>query len=112
MSFAFAVRVVKLCQELTENEKEFVISKQLLESATNAGAMVVRAEHAISEQDFLNEITNAKKEINEAIYWLDLLKGANHITPQCFDSISMEAVELIEIIAPIIKKHQYQFGIN
>ena len=43
-SFEFAVRIVKLYQHLTENKKEFVMSKQLLRSGTSIGANVSEAQ--------------------------------------------------------------------
>jgi four helix bundle protein len=45
-SFAFALRIVKLYQYLTDEKKEYVLSKQLLRAGTAIGAMVREAEHA------------------------------------------------------------------
>lgn len=73
-SFSFAVRIVKLYQYLVEQKKEYVLSKQLLRSGTSVGAMIREAEHAESKNDFSHKFAIAQKEINESIYWLDLLK--------------------------------------
>jgi four helix bundle protein len=43
-SFAFAVRVIRLFQYLTETKKEYVLSKQLLRSGTAIGALVREAQ--------------------------------------------------------------------
>jgi len=51
-SFAFAIRIVKLYQFLSENKREYVLSKQLLRSGTSVGAMVREAEHAESKSRF------------------------------------------------------------
>lgn len=61
-SFAFAVRVVKLYQYLTENKKEFVLSKQLLRSGTSIGANVHEALQGSSKKDFINKLNIALKE--------------------------------------------------
>ena len=45
-SFAFALRIVKLYKFLVDN-KEFVMSKQLLRSGTSVGALVREAEHSL-----------------------------------------------------------------
>lgn len=45
-SFEYAIRVVKLYQFLCDQQKEFVLSKQLLRSGTSVGAMIREAEHA------------------------------------------------------------------
>jgi len=73
-SFGFAVRVVKLYQFLCNEKKEFTLSKQLLRSGTSVGAMVREAEHSESKADFVHKLAIAQKEINETIYWLELLK--------------------------------------
>lgn len=79
-SFSFAVRIVKLYQYLVEQKKEYVLSKQLLRSGTSVGAMIREAEHAESKNDFSHKLAIAQKEINESIYWLDLLKETNYLT--------------------------------
>ncbi|HBK82058.1 MAG TPA: four helix bundle protein [Flavobacterium sp.] len=102
-SFAFAVRVVKLYQFLCEQKKEFVLSKQLLRSGTSVGAMVREAEHAETKNDFKHKMGIAQKEINEAIYWLELLKETDYLTQEQFESISVDAVEIIKLITAILK---------
>lgn len=102
-SFAFAVRVVKLYQFMCEQKKEFVLSKQLLRSGTSVGAMVREAEHAETKNDFKHKMGIAQKEINEAIYWLELLKETDYLTQEQFESISVDAVEIIKLITSIIK---------
>jgi len=102
-SFAFAVRVVKLYQFLCEQKKEFVLSKQLLRSGTSVGAMVREAEHAETKNDFKHKMGIAQKEINETIYWLELLKETDYLTSAQFESINNDAIEIIKLITSIIK---------
>lgn len=102
-SFVFAVRIVKLYQYLCEEKKEYVISKQLLRSGTSVGAMVREAEHAESKNDFKHKMAIAQKEINEVLYWLELLQATNYLTNEQFESINTDAVELIKLITSIIK---------
>ncbi len=102
-SFAFAVRVVKLYQYLVENKKEFVLSKQLLRSGTSVGAMVREAEHSESKNDFKHKMAIAQKEINESIYWLELLVETSYLSKEQFDSLNIDAVEIIKLITTIIK---------
>lgn len=102
-SFGFAVRIVKLYQFLCEQKKEFVLSKQLLRSGTSVGAMIREAEHAESKSDFKHKMAIAQKEINETIYWLELLKETNYLTIEQFESISTDAIEIIKLITTIIK---------
>ena len=102
-SFLFAVRVVKLYKFLCESKNEFVLSKQLLRSGTSVGAMVREAEHAETKNDFKHKMGIAQKEINETIYWLELLKETDYLTQEQFESINTDAIEIIELITSIIK---------
>jgi four helix bundle protein len=102
-SFSFAVRIVKLYQYLVEQKKEFVLSKQLLRSGTSVGAMIREAEHAESKNDFSHKLAIAQKEINDSIYWLDLLKETNYLTISEYENILHDAVEIIKLITAIIK---------
>jgi len=102
-TFAFAVRVVKLYQYLCEQKKEFILSRQLLRSGTSVGAMVREAEHSESKADFIHKMAIAQKEINETIYWLELLKETDYLTIEQFESNNADAVELIKMTTSIIK---------
>ena len=102
-SFVFAVRIVKLYQYLCEQKKEFVLSKQLLRSGTSVGAMIREAEHAESKLDFKHKMAIAQKEINETIYWLELLKTTDYLAREQFESINADATEVIKLITTIIK---------
>lgn len=102
-SFVFAVRIVKLYQYLCENKNEFVLSKQLLRSGTSVGAMIREAEHAETKNDFKHKLAIAQKEINETIYWLELLKETAYLTNEEFDSINADSTEIIKLLTTILK---------
>ena len=101
-SFDFALRVVKLFKHL-QGKKEFILSKQLLRSGTAVGAMVREAEFAESKDDFVHKMAIAQKEINETIYWLELLNAAEYLTTREFESISPDATEILKLITASIK---------
>lgn len=102
-SLAFAIRAVKLYKHLSEQKKEFVLSKQLLRSGTAVGALVREAEHAQSKADFLHKMNIALKEANETLYWLVLLKETDYISDEEFQSIYTDAEELVKMLASIVK---------
>ena len=58
---------------MNEN-KEFVLAKQLLRCGTSIGANVQEANQAESRADFIHKLSIANKEENETDYWLRLLK--------------------------------------
>jgi len=102
-SFLFAIRVVKLYEYLCLDKKEFVLSKQLLRSGTSVGAMIRESEHAESKADFKHKLAIAQKEINETMYWLELLKETDYLTQDQFISLHTDAVEIIKLVTSIIK---------
>src|SRR3989338_1040298 len=71
-SFDFALKIIELYGKLVR-AKEFVISKQLLRSATSIGANVEEAIAGQSKKDFLHKMAIASKEARETRYWLKLL---------------------------------------
>src|SRR5580765_6346616 len=83
-SLEFAIKIVHLCKTLHE-QKEFVLSKQLLRSATAIGALIREAEHAESKADFLHKMNIALKEANETGYWLLLLFKGDYIPETVFN---------------------------
>lgn len=97
-SFAFAVRTYKLYKYLVDTKKEFVLSKQLLRSGTSIGANVREAYNAASKNDFIHKLSISQKEADETIYWLELLKEVELLTGKEFDSIQIEATELLKMI--------------
>jgi four helix bundle protein len=76
-SYKFALRMVKLYQYLSEEKKEFVLSKQVLRSGTSIGANIEEANQAQSKADFIHKLSIANKEAFETNYWLRLLRDSN-----------------------------------
>ena len=74
----FSLLVIDYCQAL-DSLKKFVISKQLLRSATSIGANAMEAQNAESKAGFKHMIKIAAKEADETQYWLTLCKfGVNY----------------------------------
>ena len=101
-SFAFALRIVKAYQFLSE-KKEFVLSKQMLRSGTAIGAMVREAEQAESNADFVHKMAIALKEANETEYWIELLTQSNYIEEKISVSLKSDLLEILKLLTAIIK---------
>jgi len=99
----FAIRIVNLYKFLCSENKEYVLSKQVLRSGTSVGAMVREAEFGQSRSDFIHKLSIAQKEINETIYWLELLNKTNYLPNDSFESITIDAIEIIKLITSSIK---------
>ena len=67
-SYIFAISIVKLAQFLQKEQKEFVISNQILKSGTSTGALIREAEFAQSQADYNNKFYISLKEANETNY--------------------------------------------
>lgn len=102
-TLAFAIRIVNLYKFLSVEHKEYILSKQVLRSATAVGAMVREAEFGQSKLDFIHKLSIAQKEINETIYWLELLYKTNYLSIENYESINLDAIEIIKMLISSIK---------
>ena len=102
-SFRFAVRIVRLCKFLTEEKKDYVISRQILRSGTSIGANVKEALQAESKADFIHKLSISLKEASETEYWLQLLKETEYLDQAAYDSMMADCVELLKLLTSIIK---------
>ena len=103
-SFEFAVRIVNLYKHLTEEKREFVMSKQILKSGTSIGANVAEAQRGQSKPDFNAKMNIALKEANESYYWIRLPCATEYLTEKEFSSIKTDITEIIAILTSICKK--------
>jgi len=94
----FAIRIVRLYRYLTQQKKEFVLSRQILRSGTNPGAMVREAINAESGVDFIHKLSIAQKEAAETQYWLELLFESEFLNEPEFQSLYQDSTEIIKII--------------
>jgi len=95
-SYSFALKIVQLAKELNE-QREYILSKQVLRSGTSIGAMVREAEYAQSKADFISKLSIALKEANETDYWLSLLKDSKYIKEEVFFELSNLCTEILKI---------------
>lgn len=100
-SFSFALSIISLYKNLQE-EREFIISKQILRSATSIGANVEEAIAGQSRKDFVNKLSVSLKEARETRYWLRLLQDSELTKIDVFD-YQKEALEIINILSAILK---------
>ena len=102
-SYHFALRVVKAYKHLLSEQKEYVLSKQLLRAGTSIGANVAEANQAQSRPDFVSKLSIALKEAVETEYWLSLLRDSEYLTSEQAKSLLIDCQELIRILTAAIK---------
>jgi len=69
----FALRIIKMCDYLMKERKEYIMSNQILRSGTSIGANIAESQNAQSNADFISKLSIALKEADETSYWLELL---------------------------------------
>ena len=102
-SFEFAVRIVNVYKYLTQEHKEYVMSKQLLRCGTSIGANVSEAQRGQSKADFRAKMNIALKEANETNYWLRLLFRTNFLDETQFRSLEADIGEILGLLTAICK---------
>ncbi|MEQ9425840.1 MAG: four helix bundle protein [Cyclobacteriaceae bacterium] len=103
-SYDFALNIVRFHQGFVREQKEYVLSKQLLRSATSVGANVEEAVHGYSKKDFRAKLGIAYKEAQESKYWLRLLKDSGYIDEKLFIQLFNQCDEVSRIIYAIMSK--------
>jgi len=101
-SFLFALRIINLYKHLTEEKKEYVMSKQLLRSGTSVGANIREAQNAQSKADFIHKLSVSQKECDESLYWMELLYQSEYLNETDFNSLYLEANELLKMLRSAI----------
>ena len=72
-SKAFALEIIRFCNEIKHSKRESILTNQLVRSGTSIGANIREAFYAHSKADFIAKLQIALKECSESEYWLELL---------------------------------------
>ena len=111
---AYSNRIIRLYKYLKDEEKEFILSKQLLRSGTSIGANIAESQSAQSSADFIHKLEVALKEAKETHYWLEKLLVGEYINEGGYKSMSNDNVEIIKLLTSIIitKKRNISNGLD
>ena len=104
LTFNFSIEMIGLYKILLEH-KEFVISKQLLRSATSIGANVEEGNAAQTKKDFISKMSIASNEARETKYWLRLLDKSQFVQLN-YSSYLISIEHIINILTKIVKTSQ------
>ena len=102
-AFSFSIRIVHLYKYLSEEKREWVLSRQVLRSGTSVGANVKEALYAQSKKDYISKMNIALKEAGETEYWIELLIETEYINEKLGKSLLEDCVEIIKMLVSIIK---------
>ena len=102
----FAKNIIFITREIKANNKESVLTNQLLRSGTSIGANIHEAQYAQGTADFISKLEIALKECFESEYWLELLHESGYINNSEFDSIYEDCQELMNMVVASTKTLQ------
>ncbi|HKJ43799.1 MAG TPA: four helix bundle protein [Sunxiuqinia sp.] len=98
----FALRIIRLSEKLPKNLAGNTIGKQIIRSGTSPGANYRAACLGKSDRDFLNKLKMVEEELDETLYWLELIIEADLVKPDLLDDLIKENEELFKIIVSSI----------
>jgi len=88
-----------------QEQKEFILSKQVVRSGTSIGANV-EAGAGQSKKDFISKMAISSKEARETNYWLRLLRDSQLCEGIDYTNLINESEEIIKILTSIVKTSQ------
>ena len=100
----FAIQVILFARELPKGTEYKIIQGQIIRSASSTGANYRAACRAKSQADFINKMKIVEEELDETMYWLEILAS---LYPNCKKELTpvwKEANELLAITVASIKK--------
>ena len=98
LSKRFSLKIIELYSFLYNEQKEFVISKQIYRSGTSIGANIAESIYAQSDADYINKLRISLKEASETRYWLSLLHATDYLTDDEYDNILYDCNQLINML--------------
>lgn len=99
LSFDFALQIIEFTEKLEENRK-YVIARQILKSGTSIGANIREAQNAESKADFIHKLKISAKEADETEYWLLLCQYSKNYPFE--EDLLIKLKEIIKVLSKII----------
>lgn len=107
---AFAIGTAVLIQQLPRNTINYAYCNQLVRCSSSPGANYRAACRAKSVKDFINKLKIVEEELDESLFFLDLLKHFNPAWNESFDQQIKEANELLAITVTSIRNTRARSG--
>ena len=102
--FNFALRIISLCDSLSNKRSNWIIEDQLIRSSTSVGANLTEARASSSRLEFKKYYEISLKSANETIFWLELLKKTNKVKEGEINLLLQEVSEIAKMLgAGVIK---------
>ena len=105
-SKAFALQIIRVCNEIKSSKRESVLTNQLIRSGTSIGANIREAFYAHSKADFIAKLQIALKECSESEYWLELLIESGYYQDTAILEQCIEVKKLLISSINTVKQNQ------
>lgn len=99
----FALEIIRLYASLPKRTEALVLGKQLLRSGTSVGAHYREAQRARSNAEFISKFEGGIQELEETLYWLELLEESGIVVGDRVSILQKEANELMAIMVASVK---------
>ncbi|MFC1767283.1 four helix bundle protein [Candidatus Margulisiibacteriota bacterium] len=99
----FALEVIKFINKLPRSTVSFVMSKQIIRSATSVGANYRAACRARSKPEFIAKMGIVEEEADESLYWLELIVESGLAQRQVAAPLMKEIDEITAMVVASIK---------
>jgi four helix bundle protein len=103
-SHTFAIGIVHFCRGVAGNEEERVIRNQLLRCGTSVAANYRAVRRARSRREFIAKLGIVIEELDESLFWLDLLSAIERGDASARAALHDEANQLLSIL--VVTRHR------
>lgn len=102
--YKFSLEIISLSDTLPNKRSSWVISDQLIRSATSIGANLIEARASSSRLEFKKFYEISLKSANETKYWLGLLKDTKLADGKIIDILIDEVTQISNMLASGVLK--------
>ncbi|TWT80520.1 hypothetical protein CA13_19650 [Planctomycetes bacterium CA13] len=94
----FALRIIRMYLSLPKTTEAQVMGKQILRSGTSVGAHYREGTRARSDAEFISKIEGGLQELEETVYWMELLVQSGTVEENRLQPLMQEADEITAIL--------------
>ena len=94
-----ALRIIRLFQSLPKTDEARIIGKQILRSGTSFAANYRAACRSRSRAEFFAKLSIVIEELDETLFWIELLVESNILKEEKSASLKQELLEILSILS-------------
>ena len=95
----FVVDTIFFYRELPKTEEARIIGRQLLRSSSSAGANYRATCRGRSKAEFFSKMSIVVEEMDESVFWMEILIEAEIISEQKIRNLLKEANEILAVVS-------------